>query len=480
MNKKFTHKSKVSRSKSSQLNMSMQNKRRREEGASTSDVARRGLVSLNQLDYVLQPDLSVATSRNMKRHYFQQTTYAPNNDAICILNSGADYIDPQHSYLHLKIKNAGAAVTHALGAGSACNFIQRVVLTTRSGDELERVEDVNKLAAVLARYTKSPDWFSTSGTMCGYSGYYDAEAAFAGITAPDAKQRTTNGYLIAPSTSADFVIPLGELFGLFRSFDRLLPSMLCSGLRFEIHFADVKDAGYNTYTTTPVDLNWSVEEISIMADSYQLTDSIQRVLNEEASIKGLELVFTSWYHNSKDLTTAANGEVNIELRKAVSRALGVLYKVSPKVGTINGIDPFISKKRDTEKDFQLRLGSLYFPQQIIKKPMELYHHSLRGWGKLKTPSAPGNVSFPDFARNLGAVYTDLERSTTQKLTGVPVNNSRIIQIRGIEDGNTTIGSGTNEIAKRSTSATVTAWKADVWLHYVRLARVFLQNVEVEE
>ena len=142
-------------------------KRRREDGASGGDVARRGLVSLNQLDYVLQPDLSVAVSRNMKRHFFQRTKYSPGTDAICILNSGADYIDPQHSYLAFDVECKGKAIS--LGSGSGLNFIERVILTTRSGDELERVADVNKLSGLINAYTRSSEWKRTTGSMMGYS-----------------------------------------------------------------------------------------------------------------------------------------------------------------------------------------------------------------------------------------------------------------------------------------------------------------------
>ena len=54
---------------------------------------RQGLMAVNDLNYVLEPDLSVASNKTHKNHFFQSNEYTPNQTAICILNSGADYID---------------------------------------------------------------------------------------------------------------------------------------------------------------------------------------------------------------------------------------------------------------------------------------------------------------------------------------------------------------------------------------------------
>lgn len=463
-------------------------KRQREEaGSNATDVARKGLVSLNNLDYVLQPDLSVATSRTMKRHFFQQRDYKPGNDAICILNSGAEYIDPQHTYLTFEVENKAADYsTIALGCGSAVNFIQRVVLTSRSGDEIERVEDVNKLSASLTRYIRDESWMNTVGSAMGFGKEYDAFAEVSAVpdgTGTEYKQdSSTDGVLIAAGDTRRFIIPLSELYGFYK-INKLAPSMLMSGLRHEIHFANVNDVGYNIATintATATDLNWEIKNISIMADSYQLTDSIQRVLNEEAAINGLEIPFMSFYHHHVD-RAAESGliDVNVELRKAVSRASGVLLRNG--IGALNSgpcTDPFLCKPETSYETHQLRVGSLYFPQQPTDNIVETYYHTLRGLGKLKTPSAPGSVSLANFRKHHAITFTDLERSTTQKLSGIPVNNSRVAEIRGKHDF-----SLANQPLKKVlvvAGIPVASWRTDVYIHYVRLLRVFLQNVEVEE
>lgn len=425
-----------------------------------ADVARRGLVSINRLDYTLQPDLSVCVSRSNKKHFFQQSVYTPSQRAICILNSGAEYADPQNSYLSFTVENksfltanAATKVPMNLGVGSGTNFIKRLILTSRSGDEIERVEHVNFLAPVLDRYMHGRDWVETHGAMIGYG-----NSVITNGTVLNA------GETIAASAKRTFVIPLSCISGLFRSFDRLLPSMLLSGLRIEIEF---ESAAMAVTATVPDTILWEITKPEITLDQYQLTDSIMRVLNEEAAMRGLEIVYSTFYNHTSSATSTS---ANVEVRKAVSRALGVLTKIHVP----DGVDPIVDYMASSLfalSSYQVRVGSLYFPQQPIKTSggaegalHEAYFHTQRGLGKIKTPSAPTSVHPTDFrgvaTGGMGVMYTDLERSSVQRLTGIPINNSRVAEVR--------------------LEGTVNGQIIDVWLHYVRLLRVFLQNVEVEE
>ena len=491
-----------------------------------ADVARRGLVSVNRLDYTLQPDLSVAVARSSKKHFFQQQTYAQGQRGICILNSGAEYIDPQNSYFKFDVKLNKLATAETktnwleLGCGSGVNFIKQIILTSRSGDELERIEQVNQLAPILDRYMNSPDWINTQGEAIGYyngkqvidaTGVKKKNRSDAAIDSDittynrfgvfedsgvETKLPPQSGKIInhldTGDTSSDgttFIVPLGCISGLFKSFDRLIPSMLASGLRIEVEFEQAPDVGVWRGASAAIP-SFTIENLEIVLDQYQLTDSIMRVLNEEAAMRGLEVVFSTWYNHDSAQNKKAN--YNVQVRKAVSRALGVLTRISRIKGaaSLKNIDPFLSHNADMTR-YQVRVGALYFPQQGIintnkeRNNVELYHHTMRGLGKWKTPQAPPGVSLADyegyktlgqvvddaveandterFNQSLCCVYTDLERSNTQKLTGIPINNSRVAEI----------------FIDRKTAPLVDS-RLNSYLHYVRLLRVFLQNVEVEE
>lgn len=469
---------------------------------SQADTARRGLVSVNNLDYVLNPDLSVSVSRANKKHFFQQTSYQPGGRAICILNSGAEYVDPQNSYLSFVLRvptlYSGTApstlpvtpaqfqaatydqqYTHKVG--SAINWLKRIVITSRSGDEIERIENLHLLAPILDRYIQSSEWVETVGKLPGYSDARTEGAVSGNPTAISSSVSIAQAAGVKLGSGATetqevatkkgqyhrvhYCIPMACISGLFRSFDRLLPSMLCSGLRFEIELSTSADAVGVAGGNKIGNAEFAIEDPQITLDQYQLTDSIQRVLNEESAMRGLEVTFTSWYNYP---TASGNGgRANIEVRKAVSRALGILTTVTPSAA--DGV--IMSDLTSQLTNYQVRLGSLYFPQQPIKITgdadnvalAEMYHHTLRGMGKIKNETSPTSVRMADFAGKLSAVYTDLERSTVQKLSGVPINNSRVAEVR-FETANSFLSSK----------------QINCWLHYVRLCRVFLQNVEVEE
>lgn len=453
------------------------------EVSNQADVARRGLVSVNRLDYTLQPDLSVAVARSSKKHFFQGSTYKPLTRAICVLNSGAEYIDPQNSYLRFEVTNDSGTAGQdlKLEAGSGINFIKQIILTSRSGDEIERIEQVNQLACQLDRYMHSNDWINSQGEVIGYlnadeaTGALSSSSGYVGLYAADTRvvagRKPATGTMVARTKTKTFVIPLSCITGLFRSFDRLLPPMLCSGMRIEIEWESSSEVGaYGIDSVAGV--SYTISKPEIVMDQYQLTDSIMRVLNEESAMRGLEVVFSTWYNHEETYSAAAT-EYHVQVRKAVSRALGLLVKLGPPRGSIVGTTyKFVSAPADITS-YQVRVGSLYFPQQAIanvkeKNSQELYHHTLRGLGKWRTPHATTGVPYKDYAGDLNrtdssfqSIYTDFERSNTQKLTGLPINNSRVAEIS-------------------ITCAGSRIRRVNSYLHYVRLLRVFLQNVEVEE
>jgi hypothetical protein len=217
---------------------------------------REGMIKVNDLVYKLEPDISVAVNRTHKTHYFQQPEYKSSQTAVCILNSGADYIDCRRSFLTLRInlssnpheladsdfdawhaddtytKTAARAFNHNLLVhgyfgpnGSILNLIDTVTVTTRSGDELSRVQDLALLANMTLPLLFGDDWKGTVGEMMGMGDCVYGQSS--------ARKH--------PAADRTFAIPMYLLSPLFQ-YGRLMPSMLMSGLRITITWKPAEKA----------------------------------------------------------------------------------------------------------------------------------------------------------------------------------------------------------------------------------------------
>lgn len=486
----------------------------------TQDMSKRqGLITVNDLNYVLEPDLSVATNKTHKKHFFQSSSYDPGQQGICILNSGADYIDTRRSFLSFTFTaTATAGTTYTLGAlGTACNLIKNITISTRSGDELCRITDYNTLQHMMLPLTYDEEWFQTTGQLMGYNNRLQQGAADA--------------------VSHRFIIPMYVLSPLF-AYGRLMPAMLMSGMRIEIEWEDAIKPFFATATgaTTVRDLSGDGQLLTPkISDPYfslasvQLSDSIQRALNELSATNGLEVVYCDW-----ERTTANNsnnlGTVNIEVRKSCSRALKAFARVRATGGDDANNTPMVDARKDSFRaelqfpvtEYQWQLGSLYFPQQPVKAAtahdcgIESYAHALEAVDKfhgdaeqpfigLRGGGDSHGSQFSSQVANTADPYTlalvtnvngastigtyasymldshvigvTLERSTMFNLAGVPVNNSRVLALRAKLQTST---SGEVKNSDGTAITTATHRKIDVFLKYVKLARVFLNNVEVEQ
>ena len=143
-----------------------------EQEASSDNVAKAGLIKLNQLEFKLPPDLSVVVSRTMTSQFFSQNAYNPGSTAVCILNTGASYVFRGNSYLAFTFTNesktAGTPSVASFGSGSAVNLIRRLTLTSRSGDVLERIDALNLLTHIQSRYNHDRTWYESTGANMGY------------------------------------------------------------------------------------------------------------------------------------------------------------------------------------------------------------------------------------------------------------------------------------------------------------------------
>jgi hypothetical protein len=463
---------------------------------------------------------------------------------------------------------AGNTVGYFGMHGSACNLIESITVSTRSGDPLCHLRDFGLMQNMLLPLSYGEEWFNTHGGTMKYGDL---------LTAGHTHQVSIPMYLLSP---------------LF-SYGRLMPSMLMSGLRIEIQFASASKAfmgirapgpcdhlightgggeklapqfDFGTSTQTGLVLNdvpsFTVSNPVFHLCSVQLSDSIQRALNEQSAQNGLEIVYCDYESNPTTMGSMSTS-FNVEIRKSCSRALKAFARV-----LVKGEGYYADGKRDSFKSedyfpfekYQWRLGSLYFPQQEVmsaggdrkevavqayanllesvdkyhggasqpaltyrgrkgiaganasipvdiksgkllgrdtqsmtdcqssqesRDPSEIYFggyggtygtqlrqkRTLRG----STPvayHAGDHGQWGSFLNDQTTIGVSLERSNLFNLAGIPINNSRVLSFQcGLRSSQQYEFHGISRHNERV---------CHVFLKFVKLARIWLNNVEVEQ
>lgn len=444
------------------------------------------MLDFNALQYDMYPDLSVVVDRTTKTTYPLKSTFELGSTLQCYFNTGSDFIDASESYFVFDLKmvagnNNGrdlSTINTAIGpvtdkvkvftwgdSGSAFNLIEEILITDRAGNEIERIRDVNRLANILLRYNRTSDYKSTTGSSVFY---------------PLNERKYNSVVGVGDAGITRWCLPLKHMSGLF-DYNQLIPSQLMSGLRIELKFATITtafvaptdDANGASSTVTPI---ITIENPRFMMDSVKLTDSIMRELNKRSAEHGLEIMYRSWY---RDFAPTPNASINFESRKAVSRAFGAIaqfVKIPATQTALETTDLFASDVFDLT-EWQWRAGNLYFPNQKLEGPVsqlgvETFVHAQKFFGKHKHQQYDNSIDVNDFIAEenssitnhsrLGVVTVDLERTTVQDLSGIPLNNSRVLAFTG---------------KYANTDSTKGVY---VFLNYLKVARVFMENTEVEE
>lgn len=362
---------------------------------------------VNNLIYQQPKALSLAVNRTLKKQYFQKSTYTPLETAVCDFNTGSDYVSIDDSYLLLDITSVGGDAH--FGAGSILNCIERIVVTSRSGTELDRLERANIINKQMMRFGHSQDWISGSGSKMGMG----------------TNGLPSDGTQLTAGVSRRHIIPLKYLCGFFRPINgQMIPPSLAAGMRIEITFADYRNALYQKSGTIT---SYTVDKIEFSTDCVTLADDTQKSLNTEASKTGLEYTYERYYVSSSTVLSTA---VNLQIRKAVSMAKKVHTFLIPQAN-LNDVtaDSQASAPLDVEQ-WGYRLGGLHFPNQKISgdiQHLQTYQIAEATWER-NGDHRPAGVGWSLFESKNGELSASLERDTKLNVSGLPLNNSRVLEL----------------------------------------------------
>jgi hypothetical protein len=207
-----------------------------------------------------------------------------------------------------------------------------------------------------------------------------------------------------------------------------------SGMKIEIEFENVNTALVASGGAGTIN-NYEVTELCLITDNITMVDDVQKTINQQSATNGLEYVYPRWFHATDAIGTTT--AISAQMKKAVALAnIAIAVSVPSANASSISLDSFISMPWATS-EFQFRLGALFFPNQMIKDPrydaVEAFHTALITFNKYKHPEFDSAVSYTDFKTGGRAVMAvTLERDAALELSGLPVNNSRVLELLGTE------------------------------------------------
>lgn len=252
------------------------------------------------------------------------------------------------------------------------------------------------------------------------------------------------------------VIPLWHLDGFCES-QSMVPSYLLSGNRFRLSiqslpniFNIVSGDDFGTFSNCTIGVAGGTRVIngnmqgfsflmsnpSIVVDTYQLSPLIYSKLTEMAARDGLDYVYKSYYYQTSNLNNS--GSINVEINKAVSRALTYSTIPTPQVLSPLALD-YNQTVTQQVQQYQSHVGNLYFPSpsalavlnpngllDVQRRSSEFYELTMNGVNKMHNGSVyPSAVRMEDFQLGFATLVQSLERGAIS-FNGISVNNSRSI------------------------------------------------------
>ena len=397
------------------------------------------LLNVNGLGYAMPPALSVATQRRMVRNFPQVTTSSNGGQIIYGLQTGDQLVYGPGSYMRIRLSMTGGSSAADRHIDTIGSLFSRVTVSTRSGQELCRVDNFDLFASKFERYhTTNAKWVRLSDP-CVVSQTLD----FAG------------DHIIA-------VMPLSWI----PCFDNetLLPSQLMEGLRiqFDLNSPNVvfkhtaEGTGVSAYTVTS----------NIHLDCTTLADQFSRRIAEVSSSDGLVLLHKEPFHTI--VNTTGTG-LNFDVKKSCSKA--VAFMVVPRISsdTTSGLHVSQNSEHYPFTSMQCQVGSTFYPnspllqQGAAAKPTsrEVYYYVQEQCSHDFDNAVVYNKFYATTGDECAAVFCQKLTDSSDVMSGLVLNNSRALICNG-----TFHSSATRRI--------------DAYLMHLRLVRVFSNNTTIRD
>ena len=392
------------------------------------------LMSVNALQYSPPIDGSLVNSRQYKKYNFSPLNYTNGGAPEIVINSGSDYIWGPTSAIQITLETANDVT---LSKAGVFGLINEFDWTHRSGDQIDRVRNVNSLVQTLINYEEGSDY-------AGYAKMFGVEEK-TGVATPKT-----------------FILPMSLLSGAWAQ-KVLIPADMVAGSKLKIQLESLVRAFQGAPGAT------QITGVQLLLDSYDLFDAAKKALmSQSANVRtqGLQFSYHSWAQTNKTFTA---GTYDLDINLSAAKTILLLAKTRTTAALADQAADSIQSEPYAYKSWRVRLGSNTNPQHEVTNTAEAYFLTQNAFGNKHNQDlhsshrVSSGTTYADYTGDFGkaVVCISLEKNAVTSLSGEATNNSRLLNI-----------SGEFEAAANR--------QMDVWVKHLRIANVMRDNVVIDK
>jgi len=406
------------------------------------------LMDVNQLSYSPAIDSSLSNSRQLKRYAFSPQDYNARQQPQIQLNSGGDFISGPTSYINLDIEvtATGEAKWNKVddSNGSCFNIIREYQHSHKSGDVLDRTDQLNNLVAELVRYAHDSSYSEKFAQVFGYGNTDD----------------------LSVGGKKSYALPMFLFSGLFGQ-RALIPSFLMAGSKIKIQL----ETNVTALVAGNVDALYQVKNMNIVLDSIDLFDGAKRSLMLQAGnvkTQGLQYPYSSWFQLRK---SESSQNLNFDLNLSAAKTIKLIVKTRLTSTLTAGAENSFVPEIYNYSNWRVRIGSQSMPQDLVQNSAYSYMITQEAFSGqpdsdiLNRKDVKCGVSYNDYSTvdvddTAAIVAISLEKNSIVALSGEITNNCRLL----------------NFTAQYNT---MESRVVDAYILHLRVANIMLDNVVVD-
>ena len=425
---------------------------------------------MRSTDYKLPESIGVVTQQNHVENQFRHQKYNPGNTMMIKCLTGVNFVDAKNSWMSFTLNTKTATGTTPTtgqlitNSGSILNIFRNVNVYDSTGKELSRCDNKNLLQKLIDQWTRSRDWFDTTGKMLQYPNtQYAVSLPLPYVTATtvthtfNSTTTSLDGYS-GSNTTRSIIVPMSMISPIFDQ-DKLLPPQLINQLRIEIVLEQVQKAfravvqtpatDHATYEIANPIIHWNCLELD--------TKLAQSIMSQPIS-----LIHREFHHHQLDATSSANYTIN----KSVSKATRSITMTRETANINSAILDSIGSEPMIFASVQASLGSnRYPPTPQTNMITGMYVSNLYAFDMLRSGNTP-SVDPRDF--------------TTTGANGViETTKCPVVWALRFNKAGVTVNF-TRELIYDIRFTNSTARRVDTWLEHKRAITIDGSNVSVKD